>query len=47
MPDSNKNQALDNIKDCERVGTTSGIKQKFTHTVGSKSFACVAEDEVF
>ncbi|KHG23979.1 Glycerol-3-phosphate dehydrogenase [NAD(P)+] [Gossypium arboreum] len=36
MPDSNKNQALDNIKDRERVGTTSRQKQKFTPTVGSK-----------
>ncbi|MFQ6646299.1 hypothetical protein Gotur_019364, partial [Gossypium turneri] len=32
-------------KDRERVGTTSRQKQKFTHTVGSKSFACVANDE--
>ncbi|KHF98059.1 Magnesium-protoporphyrin IX monomethyl ester [oxidative] cyclase 2 [Gossypium arboreum] len=31
--------------DREHVGTTSRQKQKFTHTVGSKSFACVAEDE--
>ncbi|MFQ6626602.1 hypothetical protein Gotur_005104 [Gossypium turneri] len=38
IPDSNKNQALDNIKDCERVGTTSRQKQKFTHTAGSKKF---------
>ncbi|KAH1129151.1 hypothetical protein J1N35_000529 [Gossypium stocksii] len=45
MPDNNKNQALDNIKDRERVGTTSRQKQKFTHTTGSKSFACVAEAE--
>ncbi|KHG29522.1 Alcohol dehydrogenase 6 [Gossypium arboreum] len=73
MPDSNKNQALDNIKERftlevsdnyvnksrretakyptgnaenrERIGTTSRQKQKFTHTAGSKSFACVAEDE--
>ncbi|MFQ6669833.1 hypothetical protein Gotur_034929, partial [Gossypium turneri] len=45
MPDSNKNQAIDNIKDCERVGTTSRQKQKFTHTTGSKNFACVADDE--
>ncbi|KAK5830919.1 hypothetical protein PVK06_014714 [Gossypium arboreum] len=43
MPDSNKNQALSNIKDCERVGTSSRQKQKFTHTAGSKSFACVAQ----
>ncbi|KAK5812252.1 hypothetical protein PVK06_027674 [Gossypium arboreum] len=93
MPDSNKNQALDNIKkrfalevldtyikkalgkkwrvhkstlkkeyfkkdisleeklragdaeDCERVGTSSRQKQKFTHIAGSKSFACVSETE--
>ncbi|MFQ6659795.1 hypothetical protein Gotur_028552 [Gossypium turneri] len=102
MPDSNKNQALDNIKvrfalevsdtyvkkalgkiwrdhkstlkrdyyktkttleeklqnvplgmlryqwedaDRERVGKSSKQKQKFTHTAGSKSFACVAEAE--
>ncbi|MFQ6623032.1 hypothetical protein Gotur_001438 [Gossypium turneri] len=45
MPDSNKNQTLDNIKDRERVGTTSRQKQKFPHTVGSKPFACVADDE--
>ncbi|KHG03309.1 hypothetical protein F383_26911 [Gossypium arboreum] len=45
MPDSNKNQALDNIKDRERVGTTSRQKQKFMHTIGSKSFACVADEE--
>ncbi|MFQ6644805.1 hypothetical protein Gotur_020009 [Gossypium turneri] len=45
MPDSSKNQALDNIKDRERVGTTSRQKQKFTHTVGSKSFARVTDDE--
>ncbi|MFQ6671393.1 hypothetical protein Gotur_035955 [Gossypium turneri] len=45
MPDSNKNQALDNIKDHERVGTTSRQKQKFTHTAESKSFACVVYDE--
>ncbi|PPS01243.1 hypothetical protein GOBAR_AA19424 [Gossypium barbadense] len=31
--------------DCERVGTTSRQKQKFMHTIGSKSFACVAEDD--
>ncbi|MFQ6662957.1 hypothetical protein Gotur_030644 [Gossypium turneri] len=47
MPGSNKNQALDNIKDCERVRTTSRQKQKFTHTARSKSFACVVDDEVF
>ncbi|MFQ6643439.1 hypothetical protein Gotur_018481, partial [Gossypium turneri] len=45
MPDSNKNQALDNIKDRERVGASSRQKQKFTHTTGSKSFACIAEAE--
>ncbi|KAK5840178.1 hypothetical protein PVK06_009063 [Gossypium arboreum] len=59
MPDSNKNQALDNIKERfalevsdtyikknrEQVGTSSRQKQKFTHTTGSKSFACVAEAE--
>ncbi|KAH1092027.1 hypothetical protein J1N35_019284 [Gossypium stocksii] len=102
MPDSNKNQALDNIKERfalevsdayikkalgkkwrdhksilkkeyfkkpitleeklqnvppgmlryqwedagrERVGTSSRQKQKFTHTAGSRSFACVAEAE--
>ncbi|KAK5846044.1 hypothetical protein PVK06_002310 [Gossypium arboreum] len=102
MPDSNKNQALDNIKekfalevsddyikkalgkkwrdhkstlkkiyfkkdisleeklrldsrikrkeryyDCERVGTSSKQKQKFTHTARSRSFASVAEAEEF
>ncbi|KAH1107393.1 hypothetical protein J1N35_011161 [Gossypium stocksii] len=45
MPDSNKNQALDNIKDHERVGTSSRQKPKFTHTTGSRSFACIAEAE--
>ncbi|KAK5826759.1 hypothetical protein PVK06_021689 [Gossypium arboreum] len=45
MPDSNKNQALANIKDRERVGTSSRQKQKFTHTAGSRSFASVAEAE--
>ncbi|MFQ6665878.1 hypothetical protein Gotur_032444 [Gossypium turneri] len=45
MPDSNKNQALNNIKDSEQVGTTSRQKQKFTHTTRSKSFARVADDE--
>ncbi|PPS19708.1 hypothetical protein GOBAR_AA00885 [Gossypium barbadense] len=79
MPDSSKNQALDNIKerfalevsddyikkalerhkprrkttkcpvgnaeDRERVGTRNRQKQKFMHTVGSKSFAFVAEAE--
>ncbi|KAK5811904.1 hypothetical protein PVK06_027289 [Gossypium arboreum] len=43
MPDSNKTQALSNIKDRERVGTSSKQKQKFTHTAGSRSFACVAQ----
>ncbi|PPS10250.1 hypothetical protein GOBAR_AA10397 [Gossypium barbadense] len=32
-------------EDRERVGTSSRQKQKFTHTAGSKSFACVAEAE--
>ncbi|PPR84077.1 hypothetical protein GOBAR_AA36637 [Gossypium barbadense] len=32
-------------EDRERVGTSSRQKQKFTHTVGSKSFACVAQAE--
>ncbi|KHG25917.1 50S ribosomal L4 [Gossypium arboreum] len=36
---------LQKFKDRERVGTTSRQKQKFKHTVGSKSFACVAEVE--
>ncbi|PPS14687.1 hypothetical protein GOBAR_AA05894 [Gossypium barbadense] len=45
MPDSNKNQALDNIKDRERVGTNSRQKQKFTPTAGSRSFASVVEGE--
>ncbi|PPR96371.1 hypothetical protein GOBAR_AA24284 [Gossypium barbadense] len=31
--------------DRERVGTSSRQKQKFTHTAGSKSFACVAQAE--
>ena len=35
------------MQDRERVGTTSTQKQKFTHTAGSKSFACVADDKVF
>ncbi|PPR94447.1 hypothetical protein GOBAR_AA26223 [Gossypium barbadense] len=43
MPDSNKNQALSNIKDRERVGTSNRQKQKFTHMAGSRSFACVAQ----
>ncbi|MFQ6621980.1 hypothetical protein Gotur_002173 [Gossypium turneri] len=34
-------------KDRERVGTTSRQKQKFTHIAGSKSFACVADNELF
>ncbi|PPR91004.1 hypothetical protein GOBAR_AA29681 [Gossypium barbadense] len=33
------------LNDRERVGTTSRQKQKFTNTVGSKSFACVADDD--
>ncbi|MFQ6641656.1 hypothetical protein Gotur_015101 [Gossypium turneri] len=45
MPDSNKNQTLENIKDHEQVGTTSRQKQKFMHTTGSKSCACVADNE--
>ncbi|MFQ6624624.1 hypothetical protein Gotur_004497 [Gossypium turneri] len=32
-------------EDRERVGTSSRQKQKFTHTAGPKSFACVAEAE--
>ncbi|PPS12329.1 hypothetical protein GOBAR_AA08309 [Gossypium barbadense] len=32
-------------EDRERVGTSSRQKQKFTHTAGSKSFACVAQAE--
>ncbi|MFQ6652771.1 hypothetical protein Gotur_024480, partial [Gossypium turneri] len=31
--------------DPERVRKSSRRKQKFTHTAGSKSFACVAEAE--
>ncbi|PPR98523.1 hypothetical protein GOBAR_AA22136 [Gossypium barbadense] len=31
---------VERVKDRERVGTSSRQKQKFTHTVGSKSFAC-------
>ncbi|MFQ6669122.1 hypothetical protein Gotur_034499 [Gossypium turneri] len=60
MPDSNKNEALDNIKRSRiimsrrhwekheetKIGTSSRQKQKFTHTAGSKSFACVAEAEL-
>ncbi|KHG23272.1 50S ribosomal L1P [Gossypium arboreum] len=34
-------------EDHERVGTSSRQKQKFTHTVGSKSFASVAEAKLF
>ncbi|PPS11217.1 hypothetical protein GOBAR_AA09424 [Gossypium barbadense] len=30
-------------EDRERIGTSSRQKQKFTHTAGSKSFACVAQ----
>ncbi|PPS17932.1 hypothetical protein GOBAR_AA02637 [Gossypium barbadense] len=45
MSDRNKNQALANIKDRERVGTSSREKQKFTHTARSRSFASVAEAE--
>ncbi|KHG17790.1 hypothetical protein F383_22916 [Gossypium arboreum] len=30
-------------EDRERVGTSSRQKQKFTHTAGSRSFACVAQ----
>ncbi|KHG14337.1 hypothetical protein F383_19611 [Gossypium arboreum] len=32
-------------EDHERVGTSSRQKQKFTHTAGSRSFACVVEAE--
>ncbi|MFQ6635635.1 hypothetical protein Gotur_012215 [Gossypium turneri] len=32
-------------EDRERVGKSSRQRQKFTHTAGSKSFACVAEAE--
>ncbi|MFQ6622677.1 hypothetical protein Gotur_003017 [Gossypium turneri] len=32
-------------EDRERVQTTSRQKQKLTYTTGSKSFACVANDE--
>ncbi|KHG23895.1 Nuclear pore membrane glycoprotein [Gossypium arboreum] len=32
-------------EDCEPVGTSSRQKQKFTHTVGSRSFASVVEAE--
>ncbi|KAK5839837.1 hypothetical protein PVK06_008680 [Gossypium arboreum] len=32
-------------EDRERVGTTSRQNQKFTHTAGPKTFACVAEAE--
>ncbi|KAH1039994.1 hypothetical protein J1N35_041737 [Gossypium stocksii] len=40
MLDSNKDQALDNIK-----AITWMRKQKFSHIVGSKSFTCVVDDE--
>ncbi|KAB2038045.1 hypothetical protein ES319_D03G117900v1 [Gossypium barbadense] len=33
-------------EDREGVGTSSRRKKKFTHTVGLKSFACVAEAEL-
>ncbi|KAK5842907.1 hypothetical protein PVK06_005325 [Gossypium arboreum] len=33
------------LHDCERVGTSSRQKQKFTHTAGSRSFASIAEAE--
>ncbi|KAG8488350.1 hypothetical protein CXB51_016369 [Gossypium anomalum] len=36
---------VERIKDCERVGTSSRQKQKFTHMTGSRSFASVAEAE--
>ncbi|PPR83761.1 hypothetical protein GOBAR_AA36950 [Gossypium barbadense] len=36
-----------NGEDHERVGTSSRQKQKFTHTAGSRSFASVAEAELF
>ncbi|KHG17905.1 Glucose-6-phosphate isomerase [Gossypium arboreum] len=32
-------------EDHECIGTTSRQKQKLMHIAGSKSFACVAEDE--
>ncbi|PPS16422.1 hypothetical protein GOBAR_AA04156 [Gossypium barbadense] len=34
-------------EDHERVGTSSRQKQKFMHTAGSKSFACVVETKLF
>ncbi|MFQ6627560.1 hypothetical protein Gotur_004967 [Gossypium turneri] len=34
-------------EDRERVGKSSRQKQKFTHTAGSKSFACVTKGELF
>ncbi|KAK5839937.1 hypothetical protein PVK06_008797 [Gossypium arboreum] len=34
-------------EDHECIGTTSRQKQKLMHIAGSKSFACVAEDELF
>ncbi|KAK5772084.1 hypothetical protein PVK06_048352 [Gossypium arboreum] len=39
------NYEFANIKDRERVGTSSRQKQKFIHTAGSRSFAFVAEAE--
>ncbi|KAE8691952.1 hypothetical protein F3Y22_tig00110864pilonHSYRG00202 [Hibiscus syriacus] len=45
MPNSNKNQALDFVKDREHVGVASRQQQKFKHTAGSKSFDCIANDE--
>ncbi|PPR96982.1 hypothetical protein GOBAR_AA23689 [Gossypium barbadense] len=38
---------VERVKDRERIGTTSRQKQKFTHTTGSRSFASVAEAELF
>ncbi|KAH1122163.1 hypothetical protein J1N35_005323 [Gossypium stocksii] len=38
-------QRKERYYDREQVGTSSRQKQKFTHTVGSKSFACAAEIE--
>ncbi|KHG24660.1 DnaJ subfamily C member 10 [Gossypium arboreum] len=35
------------VPDRERVGTSSRQKQKFTHMTGSRSFASVAEAELF
>ncbi|KAE8727287.1 hypothetical protein F3Y22_tig00005566pilonHSYRG00016 [Hibiscus syriacus] len=76
MPNSNKNQALDFVKEKfslevsddyvkqtyqwedavrfwssqkgqtrEHIGVASRQQQKFTHTAGSKSFACIAHEE--